>query len=232
MSAEDDEDTSEELDLSASTPPPLLTHAPKAVQDDLLSPFSNVGRCVDIFAPGSFIVSSSNAGLGAEEVMSGTSMAAPHVAGVAALVLEQVCEWEGCWLGWVRWVGGRGWFMSVIVVWRAFVGLPYCPPSFPPMTRPQHSCLLLFPMHLRLAVPLGHCTAGSIRPLYRRLSHRLRGQQPSQAAPKPGRTPGHGLCSVWRRKQNGAGAAGKGGGCAGASTGPDRGRDGQAGIRL
>jgi subtilisin family serine protease len=55
---------------------------------DARSFFSNFGTCVDIFAPGSDIVSSYNTSDNATQTISGTSMAAPHVAGVAALFLE------------------------------------------------------------------------------------------------------------------------------------------------
>lgn len=55
---------------------------------DARSSFSNFGTCLDIFAPGSSITSSWNTNDTATNTISGTSMATPHVAGVAALFLE------------------------------------------------------------------------------------------------------------------------------------------------
>lgn len=55
---------------------------------DARAPWSNYGACVDIFAPGQTILSTSFAGDMATAYMSGTSMSSPHVAGVAALYLE------------------------------------------------------------------------------------------------------------------------------------------------
>lgn len=51
--------------------------------------FSNYGSCLDIFAPGANILSAWHTGDTANNVISGTSMASPHVVGVAALFLQR-----------------------------------------------------------------------------------------------------------------------------------------------
>jgi subtilisin family serine protease len=59
-----------------------------STSSDAKSGFSNYGSCVNIYAPGSSITSTWHTSNTATNTISGTSMASPHVAGLAALIKE------------------------------------------------------------------------------------------------------------------------------------------------
>ena len=72
--------------FSPASAPQALTVAATDSRDRRAS-FSNIGSCVDLFAPGANVTSAWIGSNAATKVMSGTSMASPHVAGAAALYL-------------------------------------------------------------------------------------------------------------------------------------------------
>jgi len=80
--------------FSPAAATPAITVGSTTITDER-SDFSNYGSCVDIFAPGSDIVSVGISSNTASTTKSGTSMASPYVAGAAALYLELHPEWTG-----------------------------------------------------------------------------------------------------------------------------------------
>lgn len=73
---------------SPASEPTAITVGATTITDARAS-YSNFGTCLDIFAPGSSITSSWYTSTTAISTIGGTSMASPHVAGVAALFLSR-----------------------------------------------------------------------------------------------------------------------------------------------
>lgn len=71
---------------SPASEPSAITVGATTSSDSKAS-YSNYGSCLDLFAPGSAISSDWFSSTTATNILSGTSMAAPHVSGVAALAL-------------------------------------------------------------------------------------------------------------------------------------------------
>jgi aqualysin 1 len=68
------------------TPAAITVSATDA--NDVRPSWANIGACVDLFAPGVSVMSAWSSSDGATKTISGTSMATPHVAGVAATYLS------------------------------------------------------------------------------------------------------------------------------------------------
>ncbi|XP_004345746.1 serine proteinase [Capsaspora owczarzaki ATCC 30864] len=72
---------------------PLATTTGATTIKDARASFSNFGTCVDVFAPGQDITSTWIGSTTATNTISGTSMASPAVAGVAAAILSANLAW-------------------------------------------------------------------------------------------------------------------------------------------
>jgi subtilisin family serine protease len=80
-------DNANACNYSPAREPSAITVGATASNDARAS-YSNFGICLDLFAPGSGITSAYYNSSTDLAIMSGTSMASPHVAGVAALILQ------------------------------------------------------------------------------------------------------------------------------------------------
>jgi hypothetical protein len=80
-------DSTDACNYSPARVPAAITVAATQI-DDSVAAYSNYGRCNDLFAPGSNVVSAWNTSDTASATLSGTSMATPHVTGTVARLLE------------------------------------------------------------------------------------------------------------------------------------------------
>jgi hypothetical protein len=128
--------------------PSVLTVGASDPRDDTETWFSFYGDCVDLFAPGDPITSAYHMGDNATRTLWGTSMAAPHVAGIAATYVEanpgaspaQVKNaiLSNATTGKITWLGGPP-NSANLLAYSAFVpAAPQQPPGQP--AAPMDAC--------------------------------------------------------------------------------------------
>ncbi|KAI8343144.1 peptidase S8/S53 domain-containing protein [Chlamydoabsidia padenii] len=74
--------------FSPSSSPHVFTVGATDIQDRVAS-YSDTGKCVSLYAPGSQIKSAWIGSDDASQVLDGTSMASPHVSGIAAILMSE-----------------------------------------------------------------------------------------------------------------------------------------------
>lgn len=119
-------------DISPARMARVISVASLNPRDDVKSASSNVGPCVDLFAPGVDIQTTGSENEHDMDWVSGTSFAAPHVAGIAAIILSKNSRLKPRKVRWAilraankkhtkRWCGvdGRGSSPNVLLHWGA-----------------------------------------------------------------------------------------------------------------
>ncbi len=86
--------TGDACERSPARLPEAITVGATTKTDRRAVSFSNFGRCLDLFAPGAGITSASHLDDTGTTDKNGTSMAAPHVAGAAALLASRNPSWS------------------------------------------------------------------------------------------------------------------------------------------
>ncbi|RGB37101.1 peptidase S8/S53 domain-containing protein [Rhizophagus diaphanus] len=75
--------------VSPASEPSAITVGATEKNSDVVTDFSNFGKCIDIFAPGRDIKGANFEGNNGTVIFSGTSQATPHVAGTIALIIAK-----------------------------------------------------------------------------------------------------------------------------------------------
>ncbi|CAG8653162.1 458_t:CDS:2, partial [Cetraspora pellucida] len=82
-------DGGDACDRSPASVKTAITVGATEDKSDLVASFSNLGKCINIFAPGRNVKSASIFSNNESMILSGTSQATPHVAGVVALLIAK-----------------------------------------------------------------------------------------------------------------------------------------------